>query len=103
MSDVPRVPLLIGGELVQSKTTDWRDVINPATQEVVAKVPFATKEELALAVSNAKEDFQTWRTTSQAARTRVMLNLQSRVRETTGNIADKIGTASGQAHVCNYD
>ena len=37
---------MIGGKLVQSKTTEWRDVINPATQEVVAKVPFATREEL---------------------------------------------------------
>ncbi|HEY9572608.1 MAG TPA: CoA-acylating methylmalonate-semialdehyde dehydrogenase, partial [Pusillimonas sp.] len=96
MSDVPRVPLLIGGELVQSKTTDWRDVINPATQEVVAKVPFATKEELALAVSNAKEAFQTWRNTSQAARTRVMLNLQSLVRENTGKIAELVSLEHGK-------
>src|SRR3546814_16044829 len=88
MSDVPRVPLLIGGELVQSKTTDWRDVINPATQEVVAKVPFATKEELALAVSNAKEAFQTWRNTSQAARPSVMPH--------------QIGRASWRRRGCQY-
>ena len=50
MSEVPRVPLLIGGKLVQSKSTEWRDVINPATQEVVAKVPFATREELDLSL-----------------------------------------------------
>lgn len=59
MSEVPRVPLLIGGKLVQSKSTQWRDVINPATQQVVAQVPFATREELDQAVANAKEAFQT--------------------------------------------
>ena len=66
MSEVPRLPLLIGGKLVQSKTTQWRDVINPATQEVVAQVPFATREELDLAVADAKEAFKTWRNTGQA-------------------------------------
>jgi malonate-semialdehyde dehydrogenase (acetylating)/methylmalonate-semialdehyde dehydrogenase len=96
MSDVPRVPLLIGGELVQSKTTDWRDVVNPATQEVVAQVPFATKDELALAVSNAKEAFKTWRNTSQAARTRVMLNLQALVVENTAKIAELVSVEHGK-------
>ena len=63
---------MIGGKLVQSKTTEWRDVINPATQEVVAKVPFATREELDLAVANSKA-FKTWRNAGQGARMRVML------------------------------
>ena len=43
---IPSVPLLINGEFVQSKTTEWRDVVNPATQEVIARVPMATQEEL---------------------------------------------------------
>ena len=44
MSEVPTLPLLIGGKLVQSKTNQWRDVVNPATQKVVARVPMATRE-----------------------------------------------------------
>ena len=35
----PTVKLLIGGQFVESKTTEWRDVVNPATQEVLARVP----------------------------------------------------------------
>ena len=38
---IPQVPLLINGEFVQSKTTERRDVVNPATQEVIARVPMA--------------------------------------------------------------
>jgi malonate-semialdehyde dehydrogenase (acetylating)/methylmalonate-semialdehyde dehydrogenase len=41
-----RIPLLINGEYVQSQTTQWRDVVNPATQEVLAQVPMATAQEL---------------------------------------------------------
>lgn len=48
--EIPRLPLLIDGELVQSTTDRWRDVLNPATQEVVARVPMATAEELDLSL-----------------------------------------------------
>ena len=65
MSEVP-TPLMIGGKLVQSKTTEWRDVINPATQEVVAKVPFATREELTWRWPIPSEAFKTWRNAGQA-------------------------------------
>ncbi len=96
MSAVPRIPLLIGGELVQSKTTQWRDVVNPATQEVVAQVPFATKEELDLAVANSKEAFKTWRNASQGTRMRVMLNLQKLVRDNTEALAKSISLEHGK-------
>ena len=43
---VPRVKLLIGGEWVDSQTNEWRDIVNPATQEVLAQVPFATEAEV---------------------------------------------------------
>ena len=39
----PTVKLLINGEFVESTTTEWRDIVNPATQEVLARVPFATR------------------------------------------------------------
>src|SRR5690606_18960196 len=91
-----RIPLLIGGKLIQSKSTEWRDVINPATQEVVAQVPFCTREELDLAVSNAKEAFQTWRNTSVGARMRTMLNLQKLVRDNTAALAKAITLEHGK-------
>lgn len=96
MSAVPRIPLLIGGELIQSKSTEWRDVINPATQEVVAQVPFATAEELDYAVANAKEAFKTWRNVSQGHRVRVMLNLQKLVRDNIGELARLITLEHGK-------
>jgi malonate-semialdehyde dehydrogenase (acetylating)/methylmalonate-semialdehyde dehydrogenase len=67
------VKLLINGRFVESKSTEWRDVVNPATQQVLARVPFATDEEMAEAIAAAKEAFKTWKNTPLAARARVML------------------------------
>ena len=53
----PTVKLLIGGKFVESKTTQWRDVVNPATQEVLARVPFATPDEINAAVASGNEAF----------------------------------------------
>ncbi|WP_233235478.1 CoA-acylating methylmalonate-semialdehyde dehydrogenase [Bordetella sp. LUAb4] len=96
MTDIPRLPLLIGGELVQSQTTQWRDVINPATQEVVAQVPFATPEELNRAVANAKEAYQTWRNAGQGTRMRVMLKFQQLLRDNIGKLAEMITREHGK-------
>ncbi|MGH8831528.1 MAG: malonate-semialdehyde dehydrogenase, partial [Polaromonas sp.] len=54
MNAIPTVKLLIGGNLVESKTTEWRNVVNPATQQVLARVPMATREEVAAAVAAGK-------------------------------------------------
>lgn len=94
--EVPRIPLLIGGKLVQSKTSEWRDIVNPATQDIVARVPFATRDELDMAVANSREAFKAWRSTSQSARTRIMLNLQKLVRDNTAALAKSISLEHGK-------
>ena len=84
---IPSVPLLINGQFVQSKTTEWRDVVNPATQEVIARVPMATQEELDAAVAAAKEAFKTWRYTPIGTRARIFLKLQQLIRENIKEVA----------------
>ena len=69
---VPTVKLLINGKFVESQTKVWKDVVNPATQEVLARVPFATAEELEAAISGAAEAFKTWKHTPIGARSRVI-------------------------------
>ena len=84
---VATVKLLIGGKFVESKTTEWRDIVNPATQEVLARVPFATQDEVADAVASAKEAFKTWRKTAIGARSRIFLKYQQLIREHMGELA----------------
>ena len=49
---IQKVKLLIDGEWVESQTTEWHDIVNPATQQVLAKVPFATAAEVDAAVGH---------------------------------------------------
>ena len=81
------VKMLIDGKLVESRSKEWRDVVNPATQEVLARVPFATLEEVDAAVGAAKRAFATWKHTPIGARVRTMLKLQALIRDNTGRIA----------------
>ena len=90
------VKLLINGSFVDSKTTEWHDVINPATQEVLAQVPFATDEEISAAIASAKTAFKTWRNTPLAARARIMLKLQALVRENMTRIAQTLSAEQGK-------
>jgi malonate-semialdehyde dehydrogenase (acetylating)/methylmalonate-semialdehyde dehydrogenase len=69
----PTVKLLLDGQLVESQAHEWHDVVNPATQEVLAQVPFATDAEINAAVASAKAAFTTWKSTPLATRARIML------------------------------
>jgi malonate-semialdehyde dehydrogenase (acetylating)/methylmalonate-semialdehyde dehydrogenase len=91
-----RVKLLISGRFIESKTTEWRDVVNPATQEVLASVPFATEAEIDAAVASAKQAFKTWRLTPLAARARIMLKLQALVRQHINRIARTLSAEQGK-------
>lgn len=96
MTDALRVPLLIDGKAVQSTSTEWQDVLDPATQNVVARVPMATAAELNAAVASARDAFATWRNSGQGTRMRVMLKLQQLIRENTGKLAELITREHGK-------
>ncbi len=92
----PSVKLLIDGQMVESRTTQWRNVVNPATQEVLARVPFATPEEINLAVSSAKKAFATWKKTPIGTRARIFLKLQQLIRENMGELAALLTAEQGK-------
>ena len=68
-----KVPLYIGGEMRQSESSQWLDVVNPANQEVLAQVPMATENEVSEAIASAKEAFQTWKEVPVSERARIMM------------------------------
>ncbi|EJM28757.1 CoA-acylating methylmalonate-semialdehyde dehydrogenase [Pseudomonas sp. GM25] len=93
---IQKVKLLIDGEWVESQTTEWHDIVNPATQRVLAKVPFATAAEVDAAVSAAQRAFQTWKLTPIGARMRIMLKLQALIREHSKRIAVVLSAEQGK-------
>ncbi|MCD4865294.1 CoA-acylating methylmalonate-semialdehyde dehydrogenase [Pseudomonas sp. PLB05] len=90
------VPLLIDGQFVTSTSREGREVINPATQEVLARVPFATAEEVQRAVASAKAAFATWRKTPIGARARIFLRYQQLIREHMSELAALLTAEQGK-------
>ena len=95
-NNIPTVKLLINGEFIESKTDQWRDVINPATQEVLARVPFATQDEINAAVASAQKAFKTWRKTPIGARARIFLKYQQLIRENIKELAAILTAEQGK-------
>ncbi|XVF01476.1 hypothetical protein REPUB_Repub04eG0092500 [Reevesia pubescens] len=91
-----RVPNLIGGAFVLSKSTSTIDVVNPATQEVVSLVPLTTNEEFKAAVAAAKQAFPSWRNTPITTRQRIMFKLQELIRRDMDKLAKSITTEQGK-------
>ncbi len=93
---IPTVPLLIDGRRVESRTTQWREIRNPATQQLLARVPLATPDELNAAVASAKAAFAGWRTTPIGTRARIFLKLQQLIRENMKEIAAVLTAEQGK-------
>lgn len=87
--------LYINGKYVNSKLDEWIDVENPATGEIIAKVPKASDDEINLAVESAYEAFKTFSKTSLEERIAYiekfknwMIDHQDEIMET---IKDELG------------
>ena len=96
MVSVPTVKLYMDGQLVESNSTQWRDVTNPATQEVLARVPFATVDEVDRIVASAKKAFETWRHTPIGVRARIFLKYQQLIRENMKSLAAILTAEQGK-------
>ncbi|MGE6475204.1 CoA-acylating methylmalonate-semialdehyde dehydrogenase [Psychrobacter sp. NPDC078631] len=97
MNTEPRsVQQLINGEFTESTTTEWIDITNPATQEVIAKVPQSTPAEIEQAIKTASEAFQSWRVTPISKRARVFLKYQQLIRENMDELAALLTEEQGK-------
>lgn len=75
------VQMYIDGQFVESKATEFTDVHDPATNELLYRTPKCTKEEMERAVESAKNAYQKWRNTSVLTRQNLMLKYQALIRE----------------------
>ena len=88
--------LLINGEFIESQTQQWQDIVNPATQDVIGIVPFATPDEVNAAIAAAQQAFEGWRQTPIQARMRIMLKLQELIRANAKSIAQVLTAEQGK-------
>jgi malonate-semialdehyde dehydrogenase (acetylating)/methylmalonate-semialdehyde dehydrogenase len=86
----------IGGEWVESKGDKILDVINPATLELLAKVPLSVKEDVYDVIKAAKDAFWDWRTTMPMTRTRYLFEYRNLLDENFERIAEIIVKEHGK-------
>jgi malonate-semialdehyde dehydrogenase (acetylating)/methylmalonate-semialdehyde dehydrogenase len=71
----------INGEWVESRSDQILDVVNPATDKAIAKVPMSTREEVEAAVKAASQAFPDWRRTTPLSRARCLFRLKELLEE----------------------
>ncbi|MFS0559725.1 methylmalonate-semialdehyde dehydrogenase [Terribacillus sp. 179-K 1B1 HS] len=86
----------INGVWVESTATDYEEVYNPATKEVIAHVPFSTKEDIDHAVSVASEAFKTWSKVPVPKRARILFNYQQLLLRDKEELAELITKENGK-------
>ncbi|XP_066154072.1 probable methylmalonate-semialdehyde/malonate-semialdehyde dehydrogenase [acylating], mitochondrial isoform X1 [Euwallacea fornicatus] len=92
----PSTKLFIDGQFLDSKATQWVDLHDPATNNVVTRVPQSTQEEMKAAVESSKKAYQTWKNTSVLTRQQLMLKLQAVIRRDMKKIAANITLEQGK-------
>src|SRR3954470_15511523 len=85
------LPNFIAGEWMRSGSSDLVDVFNPATSEILAKVPLARAEDVGAAVDAAAAAFPAWRRTPPQERIQYLFRFK-RLLEQHGNEIARLTT-----------
>jgi malonate-semialdehyde dehydrogenase (acetylating)/methylmalonate-semialdehyde dehydrogenase len=88
--------LFINGEFIESKAENFFDIHNPATNEVIARAPLSTQEEMKQASDVAQAAFKDWKKTSISFRQNIMFKLQHLLKEHQEDIAHIITQEQGK-------
>jgi acyl-CoA reductase-like NAD-dependent aldehyde dehydrogenase len=86
--------LLIDGVLEDGHST--MDVVNPATEEVLASCPRADKVQLDRAVAAAKKAFGTWRKTPMEDRKKILIAIAGAVEQNAAELARLLTQEQGK-------
>jgi malonate-semialdehyde dehydrogenase (acetylating) / methylmalonate-semialdehyde dehydrogenase len=96
IQQITDTPYFIDNQFVQSETTQWIDLHDPATNNLVTRVPQSTDAELKAAVESAKKAFPAWRATSVIARQQIMFKFVELVRRNWDRLAASITLEQGK-------
>ncbi|MBT9384439.1 CoA-acylating methylmalonate-semialdehyde dehydrogenase [Pseudooceanicola sp. CBS1P-1] len=86
----------INGQHVKGTSGKFTDVSNPATGEVIAKVPLASVEEVEAAIAAAAEAQVKWAATNPQRRARVMMKFGALINEHMEELAELISKEHGK-------
>ena len=96
IQDVQDTPYFIDNKFMKSETTQFIELHDPATNNLVTRVPQSTDAELKAAVESAQKAFPAWRATSVMARQQIMFKFTQLVRENWDRLAASITLEQGK-------
>ncbi|MPS26997.1 MAG: NAD-dependent succinate-semialdehyde dehydrogenase [Alcaligenaceae bacterium] len=88
--------LYIDGEFIQGGGRREQDVVNPATQEVLGKLPHASRADLDRALASAQRAFESWKKTSPLERSRILRKVAELARERAQEIGRNLTLDQGK-------
>ena len=91
-----KVPNYVNGRWVESTSKEWRDVINPASGEVLASVPMSSDAEVLAAIEAAHAAFPAWRRTPAEDRIQPLFKLKMLLEEHIDELARTITRENGK-------
>src|SRR4051794_31252274 len=86
----------VGGRWTESESADLLDVTNPATNEVIARVPLSTPAELDAAVAAARAALPAWRGVAVPERARRLFSLREKLVARRGELARSVTLEMGK-------
>ena len=86
----------LDNQFVPSKASAWINLHDPATNNLVTRVPQSTDEELHAAVESAKKAFPAWKATSVLHKQQIMFKFVALIREHWDRLASSITLEQGK-------
>src|SRR4030088_1865289 len=86
----------IDGSWVESKATEWQDVVNPATGETIGQTPLTTAAEAGAAIESAATAFPAWRRTPPEDRIQPLFKLKQLLEDHVDELGRIITQENGK-------
>lgn len=96
MNTTKSLPNYINGQWRSSSATEYLEVFNPATQEVLVKVPSSPASEVDQAAQAAADAFVSWRRTPPTERVQYLFKLKNLLEEHFDDLARTITLECGK-------
>ena len=83
-------------QFTPSQATQWIDLYDPATNNLVTRIPQSTDAEMKAAVESAQKAFPAWKATSIMSKQQIMFKYVQLIRENHGRLAASITLEQGK-------
>src|SRR4030088_1350445 len=94
-----KIPQFINGQWVESNASEWLDVVNPATAEVLGRVPISDAAEVTRAIDAAQAAHPEWRRTPAEDHSQPLFKLKMLLEEHLDDFARTITRENGETLV----